>query len=244
MLFELLLQRWISTMTRALIFLGPMVLVFWILKPKWIQKFRIPQLREVKPIFKKELPRSVVGLSVYLIPFTAIVLLQKGFGYTRMYTDIETYGLPYFIFSIFLFIFILDAGFYWSHRWMHQNAFLRKSHAIHHQSINVTPTTAYSFHWIEAILTMLPYMFIVLVLPWHPIALLIFASFGILFNGYLHLGYDFAYKTRMKYKFLSWLNTSTHHSVHHQTYESNYGLYFTFWDRWMKTEVSDKVLKR
>ena len=29
---------------------------------------------------------------------------------------------------------------------------------------------------------------------------------------------------------------ATHHDIHHRNSKKNFGLYFTFWDRWMKTE--------
>ncbi len=33
-----------------------------------------------------------------------------------------------------------------------------------------------------------------------------------------------------------WLTTTTHHDLHHGGERANYGLYFTWWDRWMGTE--------
>ncbi|MGZ5247104.1 MAG: hypothetical protein ACXWV5_08645, partial [Flavitalea sp.] len=32
---------------------------------------------------------------------------------------------------------------------------------------------------------------------------------------------------------------ATHHSLHHKQFKFNYGLYFTFWDKWKKTESPD-----
>jgi Delta7-sterol 5-desaturase len=29
---------------------------------------------------------------------------------------------------------------------------------------------------------------------------------------------------------------ATHHSLHHKQFKYNYGLYFTFWDKWKRTE--------
>jgi len=34
------------------------------------------------------------------------------------------------------------------------------------------------------------------------------------------------------------MNTSTHHNMHHQRSNCNYGLYFNFWDRVMGTNDS------
>lgn len=36
-----------------------------------------------------------------------------------------------------------------------------------------------------------------------------------------------------------WLIGATHHSLHHTQFRFNYGLYFTFWDKWMRTESPD-----
>lgn len=40
-------------------------------------------------------------------------------------------------------------------------------------------------------------------------------------------------------RLFGWWNTTTHHDLHHQRGRSNYGLYFTWWDRWMGTEHPD-----
>jgi sterol desaturase/sphingolipid hydroxylase (fatty acid hydroxylase superfamily) len=36
--------------------------------------------------------------------------------------------------------------------------------------------------------------------------------------------------------FLKWWIGATHHSMHHKQFKYNFGLYFTFWDKWKKTE--------
>ena len=33
-----------------------------------------------------------------------------------------------------------------------------------------------------------------------------------------------------------WLIGASHHALHHKQYKYNFGLYFTFWDKWKKTE--------
>jgi hypothetical protein len=39
-----------------------------------------------------------------------------------------------------------------------------------------------------------------------------------------------------RHLFGKWLIGATHHSLHHKQFKYNYGLYFTFWDKWKKTE--------
>ena len=57
-----------------------------------------------------------------------------------------------------------------------------------------------------------------------------------LINVYGHLGYEVAPKW-FRHSFLfECINTSVHHNLHHSQFKGNYGLYFRFWDRMMKTE--------
>lgn len=235
-LLFLLAERWVSIMVRAVLVIGPMGLVFWWLKPKWIAKFRIHQPREAKVLTREELPRSVISLTTYLIPTVILFVAYKYFGYTMMYTDIAEYGWGYFFLWMLMFALVIDTWFYWAHRWMHSNRFLIRVHNVHHRSYNPTPASSYSFHIIEALINMSPYIFFLLLVPWHPLALFIYGIFGLFYVGYVHLGYDFGYKFRMKNPVLKWFYSSTHHSVHHQLYDGNFAVYFTFWDKLMGTE--------
>lgn len=233
---EFLIHRWFLILLRALTILGPLFLVFWILKPRWVDRFRIPQPRRIDTLTREELPRAVVGLSAYLIPIACAVIVKEKWGYTSMYLDISEYGWFYFFLSIALFAVLYDTWFYWLHRSMHYLKALKRAHAVHHRSVNVTPATSYSFDSVEALLNMMPYWFIVMVLPWHPLALFTFSMIGMTYNGYLHLGYDVGVQWRAGHPILKWFNSSTHHAIHHQRHDRNFSFYFTFWDKWMSTE--------
>ena len=241
-LAPILWDRWFLILYRALGTIGLLYLVFWLLKPKFLQQYRIPQLKNAKLLTLPEVLNSFVGLTVYLIPIAFIAIAKVKYNYTVIYTDISQYGLAYFFISILIYIVVFDTAFYWSHRLMHKVPFFKRSHAIHHKSVNITPLTAYSFHIVEALLDMSPYIFLTLLVPIHPLALIIFSIFGLLQNSYIHLGYDFGYEFRTKHPILKWINSSTHHSTHHQLYEGNYGNYFTFWDKMMGTEVEHPVI--
>jgi ring-1,2-phenylacetyl-CoA epoxidase subunit PaaE len=58
---------------------------------------------------------------------------------------------------------------------------------------------------------------------------------GLLNNIKSHLGYEF-YPRWFENTPLKYLANSTHHNLHHTRYNGNYGLFFTFWDRWLGTE--------
>jgi sterol desaturase/sphingolipid hydroxylase (fatty acid hydroxylase superfamily) len=54
-----------------------------------------------------------------------------------------------------------------------------------------------------------------------------------------HLGYEIYPKNWVRLPFLKYKTASTHHNMHHEQFNGNYGLYFTFWDKWMHTEIKD-----
>ena len=54
-----------------------------------------------------------------------------------------------------------------------------------------------------------------------------------------HLGYEIYPKNWVRLPFLKYKTASTHHNMHHEQFNGNYGLYFTFWDKLMHTEIKD-----
>ncbi len=61
----------------------------------------------------------------------------------------------------------------------------------------------------------------------------------LMYNVYGHLGYELYPKGFNKNRIGKWINTSVNHNQHHQYFKGNYGLYFLWWDRWMKTIRKD-----
>ena len=54
-----------------------------------------------------------------------------------------------------------------------------------------------------------------------------------------HLGYEIypkGFNTHWLFKFKT---PSTHHNLHHSKFNGNFSLYFTWWDKWCKTEFKD-----
>ena len=141
----------------------------------------------------------------------------------------------YFIFSNAIILIIHDTYFYWAHRFMHLQVVYNLFHKIHHKSTNPTPWAAFSFHPLEAFVEAGIIVIVVFILPLHRYALMTFILVMLVYIVYGHLGYEL-YSTRFrKSRFGRWLNTWLYHNYHHQYIKANYGLYFTFWDRWMGT---------
>ena len=55
-------------------------------------------------------------------------------------------------------------------------------------------------------------------------------------NATGHYGYELFPADRKGRPLLDWMTTVTHHDLHHAEPGSNFGLHFTWWDRWTGTE--------
>jgi uncharacterized protein (DUF2147 family) len=107
---------------------------------------------------------------------------------------------------------------------------------LHHKSHNPSPFTAYSFDVPEAAVHG---VFVTLALVFIPVsqpAIFIFLAHMILRNVIGHSGYEVFPARRDGRPVFDFMTTVTHHDLHHAQAGWNYGLYFTWWDRLMKTE--------
>jgi len=129
-----------------------------------------------------------------------------------------------------------DAFYYWTHRAMHRAAGCRWLHVRHHRSHNPSPFTAYSLSLGEAALMV---SFVVLwpfIVPTTFAAIAVFIVHQIARNTLAHSGYELMPATATGKPLFDFLTTTTHHDLHHAEPGSNFGVYFTWWDRWMGTE--------
>jgi len=77
------------------------------------------------------------------------------------------------------------------------------------------------------------------VVPMHELGLFAFMTWQIVRNVMGHAGVELSPVTGRPSQLFGWLNTTTHHDLHHQNSRVNFGLYFTWWDRLMGTEHPD-----
>jgi sterol desaturase/sphingolipid hydroxylase (fatty acid hydroxylase superfamily) len=145
-------------------------------------------------------------------------------------------GASWFWGTVAVQILVHDAYFYWVHRWMHQPRRFRLYHRRHHRSNNPSPFTAYSFDLREAAMMIL---FIVLwefLLPNANGATGVFILIQLGKNTLAHSGFELMPATRDGKPLLDFMTTTVHHDLHHRRAGTNFGLYFTWWDRWCGTE--------
>lgn len=244
---------WLASTLSVLIRYGIMAgLAFGLFYKLWRSEYwqrkiqqKLPQQHQIWNEILHSLLTAIVfafiGLGIYF---------QKEAGYTQIYTDVSQFGWGYLLLSVIVLIFIHDAYFYWLHRLMHHPRLFQWVHRVHHQSFNPTPWASLSFHPLEAILEVAIVPVVLVFIPMHPIALLLFSFWSLSWNVIGHLGFELFPKGFVHHPIFKWLNTSTHHNMHHHRSGCNYGLYFNFWDTWMGTnhknykDVFDQITNR
>lgn len=185
--------------------------------------------------FKKEVKWSVITSLIFAFAgsFTGL-LWQKGF--TKLYTNPNQYGLWYLPLSLLFSMLIHETYYYWLHRWMHRPKVFTLLHKVHHDSHTTSAWTAFSFHPLEGLLQAIILPLTILVLPMN-IYVLLFQLTLMTFSSVInHLEIETYPANFHRHIIGKWLIGATHHSLHHKQFKYNFGLYFTFWDKWKNTE--------
>ena len=229
---------WIITFVlvtgRYLLFAGVAYLIFWVWKREKLQYKRTQMEYPDKSKLVNEFKYSMITMVIF--SFVGIgIFAAKQSGLTHIYQDFHSKGWGYFVFSVIAMIVIHDTYFYWTHKLMHHKSIFKYVHKVHHNSTNPSPWAAFSFHPLEAVIEAGILPLIVFTMPVHSLAILSFLIYMTFMNVLGHLGFELYPKGFTTHWFGKWHNTSTHHNMHHKFYNCNYGLYFNFWDRIMRT---------
>lgn len=213
-------------------------LLFYVLLHRVFQPRRIC----LRPLGKGQIPREILTSLRSLVIFgivTGIVVLARLHGGTRLYRHGEHHNPLWFYASIGVMIVMHDTYFYWTHRLIHHRRLYKLFHRTHHLSVNPTPWAAYAFSPWEALVQAGIGPLIVFTLPTPPGAFLLFMTWQIAFNVTGHCGYEIFPRWFLRTPLGMLFNSPTHHTMHHETFRSNYGLYFNVWDRLMSTNHPD-----
>lgn len=165
----------------------------------------------------------------------ALLIAADGRGLTRLQRDGAG---PWWLGPLsFAGVLLLQDGFYYGlHRLLHHRRLYRWLHRGHHHSRHPTAWTAFAFDPAEALLQAGFLVAVALLLPLPRgtyLALLLTMSLWAVLN---HLD-----PARLPAAFRQpglgrWLIGPAHHGRHHRRPGSNFGLYFTLWDRLCGTE--------
>jgi Delta7-sterol 5-desaturase len=185
--------------------------------------------------FQKEVKWSMITALIFAVVGAFLgVLWQK--NYTYIYLSISDFPLWWFPISILISMFIHETYYYWLHRLMHHPKIYKQVHQVHHDSRITSAWTAFSFHPIEGILEALIMPAIVILIPMHLYAIIIHLTIMTITAAINHLDIEIYPRNRFGSLLGKHVIGATHHSHHHKFYRYNFGLYFTFWDKWGKTE--------
>lgn len=184
----------------------------------------------------REIAWSLASAFIYGIPAGVVAWGWQARGWTKIYSDMDSYPLWYLPLSVIVYLAVHDTWFYWTHRWMHRPKLFRIAHAVHHASRPPTAWAAMSFHPWEALTGAVVIPALVLVVPIHVGALAVVLSIMTVMGVSNHMGWEMFPRALVRGPAGRWLITATHHQRHHDFYNCNYGLYFRVWDRLCGTD--------
>ena len=209
--------------------------IFYLWFPGRWKHRKINQRDYKKQQFRKEVLWSNCTALIFAVSgAVSLLLYQKGF--TLVYINIHQYSLVWIPVSLLIAMLLHETYYYWLHRWMHQPAVFRIVHKVHHDSNITSPWTAFSFHPLEGFFQAIFLPLLLLFLPMHIYVILAQLTIMTISSVINHLDIEVYPKKFYRHAFGKWLIGATHHSLHHRQFKYNFGLYFTFWDKWKKTE--------
>ena len=211
--------------------------VFFLLWRWQGERLRARWLRPAPPdavSMRREIVASLRTATIFA-GMGALVYAGARAGVLHVYRDVARYGLAYALLTPVMLIVLQDTYFYFTHRLMHHRLLFRAVHLEHHLSRHTSPFTAYAFSPLEALVHAAFVPLVTLVLPAHEISVFAFLIFMLVRNVLGHAGVEL-YPAGFVTSFLGAPHTTaTHHALHHQRPTTNFGLYFTFWDRVLAT---------
>lgn len=216
-------------------------LLLWLVVHKWLHKRLAHRVIAGWPTgadMRREMAYSFSTLLIFsaqgLVVFASILR-----GDMVVYFRPGQYGYWWLALSLPAMLLWHDFYFYWTHRLLHSRWLFRRVHGVHHRSRNPSPWAAYAFHPVEALVNSLVTPLALMVVPLHGLVLLAFTIHQIARNAHGHLSIETMPRGFARHWLGRRFTTTTHHHLHHETAKGNYGLWFTWWDRWMGTEQAD-----
>lgn len=200
-------------------------------KDKKLNRNDIPNNKQLQ----KEIKWSIITSAIFAAIAAFTIWLYQN-DYTAIYTAPEKHGYWFLPVSLAIAMFFHETYYYWVHRWMHHPEIFKVVHKVHHDSLVTSPWTAFSFHPLEGFLEAIIIPLILIFLPMNIYVLGVYLLIMTISSIVNHLDIEVYPKWLQQHWLGKGLIGATHHYYHHKEFKSNYGLYFTFWDKWMNTE--------
>ncbi len=221
--------------TRYLIAASLTFAIVWGLRRTALKARKIQPREATAADMRREFAQSLQSVFVYVIG-ACFVIWGREVG---VFHDVfgVSFGLGMDLLILAAIVIAHDAYFYWAHRFMHHPRLFRYFHRAHHRSITPTPWAAYSFAMPEAAVMFLFVPLWLFFVPTPGWVMVTWLNFQIIRNAMGHAGFEFFPRWWLNSPLTRWINTTVHHDLHHNGgFNTNFGLYFTWWDKWMGTE--------
>ncbi|KAK9867777.1 hypothetical protein WJX84_008157 [Apatococcus fuscideae] len=146
-------------------------------------------------------------------------------GWTRSYTRIDSVGLVKYWLYFALYMTSVEFFVYWMHRGLHEIRLgYRWYHYIHHKynkENSLSPFAGLAFHPLDGILQAIPYCWTLFYIPTHSLTFELLLFMTGIWTTNIHDCLHGRVEPIMG---------AGYHTIHHTTYQHNYGHYFIFMD--------------
>ena len=229
-----LAKTFVTTFFRYTLLCGGFFLITTRLLPNWTKNQKIIKTPYEKEKIVHDLIYSFIQICIAAIIYSLLSYPDVSHIF-KVYYSVEDYGYVWLVASFFVYAFVHDTYFYWTHICFHKFKIFQKIHSVHHYSSDPTALSTFSFHPVEAIFHVIWLPLLLCVVPMHTYAIQAMVLFTQIQNICGHCGLrliDMPANYRWLFKFTAF---PVHHHTHHQNGKVNYGLYFRHWDFLMKT---------
>jgi Delta7-sterol 5-desaturase len=215
---------------------GVFFITFYLLGRKLVFHRKIQQFYPKMKHIRREIGYSALTCVI----FTAVSTIAFSSGFIRnhsVYHHFGSYFQHWFYIPVFYLVMLLfhDAYFYWTHRMMHHRWLFRWVHRTHHRSSSPSPLAAFAFSPLEAVIQVATVPVFLFIIPLSPVHVNVFFMITITYIIYGHLGFEIYPRQFNRHWLGKWINTAVNHDLHHIEGRHSFGIYFTIWDRMMRT---------
>ncbi len=221
-----LLTRWVVlTLSGLVIYFALSGTSYLVLYVVGRRRFH-PSYRAEPLLNRRAMRLSAIGTTgniTLLMPIHALIAS----GHSQVYFTVQEHGVAWLLVSVLLYVLFVDAAVYWSHRALHGDYLYRHFHRYHHEWRVPNSWTSMAFHPVDSFVLGLPvHLFAFLV----PVNVWVYLGMQSVMSLWSVSSHDRVALVRWR-----WFNYVDNHTLHHYFGGSNYGQFFTFWDRLMGT---------
>lgn len=184
--------------------------------------------KEIYYAFLSSLIFAAVFINIVLLSYLEVIIIDFNNSWSK--------SIFSHLGSIIGFLLIHDFYYYWLHRLMHHKSFYRKIHKVHHDSIETSVWTSFSFHPFETVLQVLPFFAYIYFVPMHIYSIFFLLTLMTISAAINHINKEFYPSWFLRSRFGKYIISATHHAAHHKYFHYNFGLYFSYLDHFFDTE--------